>query len=244
MYFEEVKCNLIIKFNIFKEFKNIFAAVTTRKTQTYSVSDEKKHWVLYQEKLFDSIGVPLSNISYLKQTHSNVVKLVKKSGFRGCGDGMFTFEKGNFLVITVADCVPVYFYIPEIELIGLVHCGWKGLKKGIIEKSLNILEKEIESFNVNNLYCVIGPHIKQCCYEFDEEDALSFGSKYIKKEKKNKVRLDLTGIVTDQLISEGVKLNNIEISPFCTSCNAELFYSYRRDKSLKGRMIGIIGLYY
>jgi copper oxidase (laccase) domain-containing protein len=50
--------------------------------------------------------------------------------------------------------------------------------------------------------------------------------------------LDLTAVATRLL--EGAGVERIESSGLCTSCNAELFYSHRRDGERTGRQAGLV----
>jgi copper oxidase (laccase) domain-containing protein len=43
-----------------------------------------------------------------------------------------------------------------------------------------------------------------------------------------------------QLTQEGIK--NIEIAPFCTSCQVAEFYSHRKEQGRTGRFAVLIGL--
>jgi copper oxidase (laccase) domain-containing protein len=47
-----------------------------------------------------------------------------------------------------------------------------------------------------------------------------------------------------QLIAAGVKPENINIAPLCTMCRTDLFFSYRREKNVQGkvgRLMSVIG---
>jgi len=48
----------------------------------------------------------------------------------------------------------------------------------------------------------------------------------------------------DQLISIGVKAERIHMAPICTMCRTDLFFSYRREKSVygkTGRLMAVVG---
>jgi copper oxidase (laccase) domain-containing protein len=50
--------------------------------------------------------------------------------------------------------------------------------------------------------------------------------------------LDLAAVARHQLDDAGV--GAIELSGLCTSCEAELFYSHRRDGERTGRQAGLV----
>ena len=99
-----------------------------------------------------------------EQVHGNQIAYVEKHSetyIKGV-DGMITREV-MCLDIKTADCLPVFFYIPEIKHIAALHAGWRGLLSGILDNTI----KKIISLGENpeRMYVYIGPHIRVCCYE-------------------------------------------------------------------------------
>jgi copper oxidase (laccase) domain-containing protein len=94
----------------------------------------------------------------------------------------------------------------------------------------------------------IGPSLEMKCFEVGQEVAEkfeeSFGSRtnIIKPLGNGKFLIDLWKANKDMLMEQGVPENNITISGFCTKCNEELFFSYRRDKGRSGSMSAIMEL--
>lgn len=140
------------------------------------------------------------------------------------GDGIITKEKSLVLVITVADCVPIWFYEPDSQVFGIVHSGWKGT--GIIENALQFAEKKYKA-KIPNFRVIIGPHIHSCCYKVDKEREQFFNSNFapdscvnqmLSLEKANLFLLEKIGIKPENLIS----IEN------CTSCETD-FGSFRRE---------------
>jgi len=242
MYITSINGNQVLKFKIFERFPEVFAITTTINSTIIETPAKNKHWFLFQKEFYESLNFNFHDISYLNQVHSNNVRIADEAGFQGKGDGMVTGKKGNYLSITTADCVPIFLYLPRKKGVALIHCGWKGAQKVIVGETMSTLKQYFGVFGSEDLFCGIGPHIKKCCYEFSKDDVDVFDRQYYDNHKKDKVKLDLTSIVKDQLLSEGLRHCNIEISELCTCCNEELLYSYRRENSLKGRMINIIGI--
>ena len=58
----------------------------------------------------------------------------------------------------------------------------------------------------------------------------------------SKVHLDLVAAVRYQLEHAGVPANQIYVADYCTACRTDLFYSYRKEGSLAGRMWAVIGM--
>jgi copper oxidase (laccase) domain-containing protein len=56
--------------------------------------------------------------------------------------------------------------------------------------------------------------------------------------------IDLLKANRDQLESAGVIPERIHTAPICTMCRTDLFFSYRKEKNLHGkvgRLMGVVG---
>ena len=62
------------------------------------------------------------------------------------------------------------------------------------------------------------------------------------EEAFSKVHLDLAAVVRYQLEHAGVPGSQIYVADYCTACRTDLFYSYRKQGSLAGRMMAVIGM--
>ncbi|HEY6771997.1 MAG TPA: polyphenol oxidase family protein [Solirubrobacterales bacterium] len=127
-------------------------------------------------------------------------------------------------LVIVADCLPVAMAGPRG--VAMAHCGWRGLAGGLVAKAAGEVEAEAAA---------VGPGIGPCCYEVGEEVLAAFeGLEGVARGRM----LNLTAVATAQLESAGVAA--IESSGLCTRCNAELFYSARRDGERTGRQAGLV----
>ncbi len=61
-------------------------------------------------------------------------------------------------------------------------------------------------------------------------------------EAVSSVHLDLVAVARQQLLAVGVRESNIAVSPYCTACRTDLFYSHRKDGPRAGRMMSVIGI--
>jgi copper oxidase (laccase) domain-containing protein len=86
-----------------------------------------------------------------------------------------------------------------------------------------------------DIFTAIGPGIGVCCYEVGEDVSKQFGFAI-------RTHLDLMTENRKQLESAGVPAQNIEALDVCTFCDAERFFSYRREKEKAGRMTSFIML--
>ncbi|HBV02111.1 MAG TPA: peptidoglycan editing factor PgeF [Candidatus Komeilibacteria bacterium] len=158
-------------------------------------------------------------------------------------DGLITDVPGLTLTVTVADCLPIYFFDPQKQVIGLAHAGWRGLSQNIIRAVLDGLQKNFNC-QVANLLAYIGPHIKKCHFEIKADRGRYFQAYpecLIKKDRR--IFLDLTGLAEAQLKTAGLLKNNIASSNVCTFEAVNKYFSWRRDPAAKIQaMIAYIGL--
>jgi purine-nucleoside/S-methyl-5'-thioadenosine phosphorylase / adenosine deaminase len=129
-------------------------------------------------------------------------------------------------LVMVADCLPVALVGPGG--VAMAHCGWRGLAGGILSEVAGAVEAEAAA---------VGPGIGPCCYEVGEEVLSRFGE--LEGVATGRM-LDPTAVATSLLDRAGVA--SVESSGLCTSCNAELFYSHRRDGEHTGRQAGLVWL--
>ena len=167
---------------------------------------------------------------FMKQTHSDIVKVVNKNWQVEECDAMITADKDVALCVVVADCIPVVLVDEVRSVVGVAHAGRVGSYKGIIKKTIN---KMIEEFTCKeeDIHIVLGPSIKKCCYEVGVEVIKGFEEFTCKKDKK--IYLDLIALNTKNLI-------NVKVLPTCTCCD-ENYFSFRRE-STKERFCGVVTL--
>ena len=204
---------------------------------------------LYKQ-LSTILDIPEDDIYRVRQVHGREVMIIREENNKSISneekDGLITNKKGIALCTSHADCVPIYYYDKANEVIGLAHAGWKGTLNNISEV---IIKNMIEHFNSSpeNIKVAIGPSIGVCCYEIGYDVEALFREKYPKEldiviNSDNKIYLDLWKINKINLINLGIKESNIIYSDFCTSCNVNTLYSYRKEKGIKSRMIAAIML--
>jgi len=216
---------------------NLLAAISLREDRNMKVYNEsgEDEEVLDNRKIFlNKLGLSEKNVVGVRSMHGDNIEIVinKDCGNFICDtDGLITSQRNVYLSITVADCLPVIIFDPLKEVICLVHCGWKGLEKKIIEKAV---KKITDNFNVdsNKLIGGIGPGIGRCHFDVKEDFLPRFKSypdAIVIKDGKNYI--DLKMIAKRQLEIAGIKKGNIEMSPVCTYCQSDKYFSYRKDKS-------------
>jgi YfiH family protein len=125
----------------------------------------------------------------------------------------------------VADCLPVM--LAGDAGVAAIHCGWRGMAAGIIDRGVG---------EVRATAAAIGPGIGPCHYEVGDEVLAEFADLGDGIADGN--RLDLVAVARRLLERAGV--TQVEAAGLCTSCEADLFYSHRRDGSRSGRQAGAV----
>ena len=156
-------------------------------------------------------------------------------------DALIT-DKGKYLLtITVADCLPVYFYDQKKKVVAIAHAGWRGVVSKIAAAVISAFVKNYGS-TPSDLEVFIGPHIRDCHFEVKADVASQFESSDLVL-RGGKTYIDLAGAVRKQLVGSGVSDLNIRVSSECTSCLNKKYFSFRRDKPQElETMIAYIGL--
>jgi YfiH family protein len=138
-------------------------------------------------------------------------------------DGHVVREPGLVPLVFVADCLPVALYGPGG--VAMVHAGWRGLAGGILAAGAEA---------VGASRAAIGPGIGPCCYEVGVEVLSAFAGLGGVAEGR---MLDLPEVARRLLARAGV--GEVESAGLCTRCEAELFFSHRRDAGRTGRQAGL-----
>lgn len=224
------------------------AGVSTRKggvsTGNYAslnlglnTNDSLENVMENRRRFFDAIA-PQCSVAYLTQTHSDTIHQVDatfKNGYEG--DAFFTREKNILLSITTADCGAVVLVDNNYSIAAAIHCGWRGLRAQIVEKTI---QKMSAFVNPNNLKAYIAPSIGQENYEVGKEFLDFFSEQYI-TYKNGRYFFNIYQHIAQSLNNAG--LVEINVCKFNTFSQADDFFSYRRDKNT-GRFSTFVGLIY
>ena len=201
-----------------------------------------------RRRLEEYFGPGASFVSAL-QVHGDRIYAVERRRSQGWesaeeslqADALITRLPNVVLTILTADCVPILLADPVTGAIGAVHAGWKGSALEIVKKSVTELSGHYGVDPVN-LRAFIGPAIGGCCYEVGEEVAGRFRhlDGAVSTGSRGRPMLDLKRANLLQLMEAGVPESSIEISPHCTACERERFFSYRAEEGCSGRFMSCI----
>ncbi|MBZ5536793.1 MAG: peptidoglycan editing factor PgeF [Acidobacteriia bacterium] len=215
---------------------------------------------------FEAIGMQGFSVVHLQQIHSNRVALIESGNLTNPNieaDAVVTAVPQVVLTVLTADCVPILMVDSGSHAIGVVHAGWRGTAQGIAAKTVETLVRK-GGGPASGLKAALGPSIRACCYEVGEDVLAALqktilgadryfsrspggGKQTLPDERSGggagrgkKFLLDLAAANRDQLMEAGLRAENISMSPACTGCQPELFFSHRKENGRTGRMMAAI----
>ena len=187
-----------------------------------------------RRRMAAQMGVTPERFLSLWQTHSADAVAVTgpwQGGSRPRADALVTRTEGLSIGVTAADCGPILLVDPNARVIGAVHAGWKGALTGIVESTVDAMEKL--GAERGGIVAAIGPLIRQHSYEVggefverfleaDAENAMFF----IPSTRQGHAMFDLAGFLRMRLENAGVlMIDDIGVDTY----SDERFYSYRRS---------------
>ncbi|MCX8064089.1 MAG: polyphenol oxidase family protein [Candidatus Hydrogenedentes bacterium] len=195
------------------------------------------------EKL-QEVNIYPRDVIKLKQEHTDTVVIIdslyksyKQIYSQIPADGMITNLPGLALVITVADCVPVFLFDVKRKVLGLIHAGREGTRRKIVLIALKRFFTDFHS-SPEDIHVLIGPSIGPCCYEVSGEVAKLCAEEGLIVGDSNKVDLWASNI--SQAVGMKVPSTNVILTGECTFCS-DKYYSYRKgDEYARNLVIGMI----
>lgn len=182
----------------------------------------------------------------VRQVHSDVAVTVNGAAPDGHADAMVTATPGMALGILTADCQPILLAEASAGVVGAVHAGWKGALAGVIEATVDAMER-LGALR-HKINAVVGPSISQTHYEvgpdfmdrFMEDDLAN--ARFFAGGRGDRVHFNLPAYGLDRLRQAGIA--HAEWTRHCTYADPDRFYSYRRSvhnqEADYGRLISII----
>jgi len=213
-------------------------------------SDENRLSTIVEENKQDIckyLNIPTKLLLSPVQTHSGNVKIAnsKIETYQNT-DGLIVDNSDIGVYLNYADCTPIILYDKKHNVGAVLHAGWKGTVAQISTNAINIMKKEYLT-NLEDVYAIIGPTIAICCYCVGEDVFNQLKNTVSNIEPYStsiydKIYVDLKGINKQQLIDIGVPNHNIDVCPYCTSCNNDMFFSYRKENGTTSRHSAVLKL--
>ena len=208
----------------------------------------------------DAIGVDAESIVTAGQVHGTEILRVtagdagkgSRDGLRhlGIGDGMITDAPGVTLLTLHADCQPILLVDPDRPAVAAVHAGWRGTVANIAGEAVRAMRESYGS-RPERLLAYLGPALNACCHETGPEVTSEW------RELATSLAIDPEPAVTRPsvrehfnvpeanrrlLLAAGLSDDHIDVSPECTRCDTDRWFSHRGhgpDAGREGAFIAI-----
>jgi len=242
-YLEKLNGKTVMKTDILDGLTHYF---TTRECPIKSREPEMTDITMQNRKMFrEVLGVTEENLIYPEQRHTDTVDVAQiGKTFYPEADALILTNYEQAVFLNFADCTPLVAYDKKQNIAAVIHAGWKGTVGKIGAKTILRMQDEFGT-NVEDVRVAIGPAISVCCYEV-KEDVFNMSmvsvidNQGLYEFKNGKIHVNLKEINKRQLEEIGVK--HIDICPYCTSCNNDLFFSYRKEGETTNRHSVIVKL--
>lgn len=202
----------------------------------------------------------VKRLQWLHQVHgTQCVDVQAGAGYlrRRTADAAAVYSPGDAAVVMTADCLPVFFCDHSGTAAAVAHAGWRGLLDGILENTVaRLMQRLMQSGQraPERLMAWMGPAIAPCHFQVGAEVRRAFVDDAPRRhidsgaiaeafvpcaESADKWMMDIYQVARLRLQALG--LTGIYGGDLCTVCDAQRFYSYRRD-GVTGRMASLIYL--
>lgn len=199
--------------------------------------DDPASVVENRARLCNAVGADPDGATMAWQRHGAIVARAQSRGIVMPGtvydhcDGLWSDAAGRAMLLLTADCLPIAVARTggERPAVEILHAGWRGLLAGLVAAG-------VRAIGARGLRAAIGPSIGPCCYDVGDEVAVpfrqAFGEDVVRDGK-----LDLWTSAERALRAAGCE--HVDRFDICTSCEADRFFSHRRDHGKTGRQ-GVI----
>lgn len=204
------------------------------------VGDDDHH-VQQNRTEFGAVLPSDCDITWLSQVHGKRVLHAPSDYVANVeADAVWTDSKAFACCVMTADCLPIVLADIHGRCVAAVHGGWRGLASDILRETVNALPVTPET-----LIAWLGPAIGPTAFEVGGDVLAAF---YLAETDAavcavpgvaDKYRLDLNMIAGRQLLSLGLRAENVLGGEICTFSNPTHFYSHRRD-GVTGRMATVV----
>jgi hypothetical protein len=184
-------------------------------------------------------GLPAEPL-WLTQMHGDrVITHAELRAGDAQADAVIASAPGEVCAVLTADCLPVLLAAADGSQVAAAHAGWRGLAAGVLEHTVRAMAAAPEG-----ILAWLGPAIGPDHYQVGEEVRAAFlrndpaaaaafvadGGRWL---------ADLYLLARQRLERAGV--GHISGGGWCTACDRDRFYSYRRDGQT-GRMATLVWL--
>lgn len=217
-----------------------------------SPRDKADAWAMRQ-LWAEAIGVDPETIVTSGQVHgTNILRIAAADAGKGSregfpqvsiGDGLMTDAPGVTLLTLHADCQPILLVDPDRPAVAAVHAGWRGTVANIAGAAVDALRDAYGS-RPERMLAWLGPALGPCCHETGpevtaawRETAASLGidPKPAISRPGTKDHFNVPEANRLLLRAAGLSDDHIDVSPECTKCDTDRWFSHRGHGPGAGR---------
>lgn len=245
----------IIKPQSLRGNKQIIAGISSRYYGQMKFDGNREKVLRNRQRFFTDLGIAgRGSLVRAVQVHSNRIYRVgghdlnnnnrfwREIKIKNC-DGLMTDLNQVWLAITVADCVPIFIWSGDGEIVAAVHAGWQGTLVKIAQWAVKKITREFDR-TPRSLSAYIGPSIGPDHFEVKSNVWNSFKKQFPKEQifiqKAGRRFINLWQANKNQLVKAGIEEEKIEISQICTVCQQKNLFSFRAGDSTE-RIMAVIG---
>ncbi|MGB3329381.1 MAG: peptidoglycan editing factor PgeF [Thermomicrobiales bacterium] len=221
--------------------------------------DQEDAWAM-RRLWAEAIGFDVERMVNVGQVHgTEVIRAYAADVGRGAAprtevigraDALVTDAPNVFLSTMHADCQPILLVDPTRPAVAAVHAGWRGTVADIAGNAVRAMQREFGS-DPADLIAYLGPAIGGCCNEVGDEVIDAW--KAIAADMGPLVELAITkpGVKhhfdvprANSLLLQraGLVPEHMEVSPICTKCEQDWWFSHRGQGAKAGRQVAFIGI--
>lgn len=212
-----------------------------------STGDSLENALSNRRLAFEAVALPFEQMMDVWQVHgTDVVCADSPRGDRDSvkADGLITNRRGLALFQRFADCVPIIFYDPKHQALGVAHAGWKGTILGAAASTVRAMTERFGTLP-RDLIAGIGPSIGPDHYEVGAEVIEAVRQSFPKHDElllPTQGRIHFNLWRANELALQELGVEQIEVAQICTACRNDLFFSHRAEKGQTGRFGAVIAL--
>lgn len=250
-YFEKVQGKRILKSDYIKDAEAFFTTreicIKTKPADNPDAAPPVDEKIIEENKksICKYLEISRKNLISPKQTHTANLDIAKENRFLYPDtDALILINNELGIFLNFADCTPIILYDEKQNTGAIAHAGWRGTAQKIAPKTVEKMVREYGSLP-ENITAVIGPAIGFCCYNVGEDVHTKLQQTVknfcgLSEIRQENIFVDLKNINKRQLAECGVQ--KIDVCPYCTVCNNDLFFSYRKENGTTNRHSAVLRL--
>lgn len=158
-------------------------------------------------------------------------------------DAIYTGTSGLYISITTADCFALVLYDRVRRVLGMAHCGWRGIVNRLDQSLLSAMNADF-GCKAGDVLAVIGPGIRGCCYRQHDEGLRDAFANYripdlVKENGDGTHNIDIGLALKANL--QDVGITSVVDTQHCTGCESQ-FFSARLEGFETGRMLNLAAM--